>query len=125
MQKLPPARSFSDLEVYKLLYSGGICVTKEVMPQLPKSERFGLGDQMGRACKSPCALIAEGWPKRHQQRAFKKYLDDAIGECNEMIVHLRFARDLGYVDADLCNELIDTYDRAGKQLYSFGKSWSK
>lgn len=75
--------------------------------------------------KAPPTLIAEGYSKRHQKRAFKKYLDDAMGECNEMIVHLSFAKDLGYVDAKLCDELIDIYDKGGKQLYNLGKSWMK
>ena len=42
-----------------------------------------------------------------------------------MIVHLSFVRDLKYVDVDLCDELIDVYDKGGKQLYNLGKSWTK
>lgn len=124
MTSRPPARSFLDLDVYKLLYKASLKVIKEVIPQLPKSEKFDLGGQMNRACKAPPALIAEGYAKKHQKRAFGKYIDDAIGECNEMITHLSFARDLGYVDTRLCDELIKAYDIAGKQLYSLGKSWA-
>lgn len=48
-----------------------------------------------------------------------------IGECNEMIIHLSFVRDLKYVDVELCKELIDIYDKGGEQLYNLGKSWLK
>jgi len=57
--------------------------------------------------------------------AWKKYLQDAIGECNEMITHLSYVRDLysNKIDPNLCNKLIDTYDISGKQLYRLAESW--
>jgi four helix bundle protein len=125
MTNRPSARSFLDLDVYKLLYDTALKIVREVIPQLPKSEKFDLADQMNRACKAPPALISEGYAKKHQKRAFGKYLEDAIGECNEMITHLSFAKDLGYIDSKLCDELIKTYDIGGKQLYNLAKSWSK
>lgn len=125
MSNQSPARSFLDLDVYELLYDAALRVVREVVPQLPKHEKFDLADQMSRACKSPPALIAEGYAKKHHKRAFGKYLKDAIGECNEMITHLSFAKDLGYADSELCDELIEVYDIGGKQLYNLAKSWSK
>jgi hypothetical protein len=37
---------------------------------------------------------AEGYAKRRQKHGFQKYLDDAMGECNETIVGLEQCRDL-------------------------------
>jgi len=116
---------FADLNVYKSLYSAMLRVHKEVLPKLPSGEKFGLVDQAGRASKSPCALIAEGYARRQFGKEWKKYLREAMGECNEMIVHMSMVRDLygGLVGIDLCNELISVYDVSGKQLYRLGESW--
>ena len=99
-------------------------VLKEVLPKLPKDERFDLKDQMKRACKRIPANIAEGYAKKHQKKAFKKYLDDSLGSANEMITHLSYTLDLGYCDKTLCEGLIEKYDIIGKQLYRLGESWS-
>lgn len=70
-------------------------------------------------------LIAEGHSKRHQNKGFRKYIDDALAESNESIVSLSQARDLysSSVDLKLCNELIDEYDKISRQLYKLGLSW--
>lgn len=118
---------FADLNVYKNLYQAMLRVHKEVLPNLPSSEKFGLIDQAGRASKSPCALIAEGYARRTSGKEWKKYLRDAIGECNEMIVHISMIRDLYgmLVGIQVCNELISVYDISGKQLYRLAESWNR
>jgi len=118
-------RSFFELDVYQNLYKAMITILTKVVPKLPKEERFDLADQMRRACKAPPALIAEGYAKKHHQKAWIKYLYDSIGECNEMIVHLSCVKDVysNYVDKNLCEELIKAYDISGKQLYRLAESW--
>jgi len=118
-------RSFQDFIVYQNLYAAMITVLTKIVPKLPKEERFDLAAQMRRACKAPPALIAEGYAQKHHRKEWQKYLNDAIGECNEMIVHLSCGRDVysNYVDINLCKELIDTYDICGKQLYRLAESW--
>jgi len=125
--KYQTARSFLDLEVYKKTYQAAIIVNSKAVLFLPNEEKFDLKPQMRRASKSIPALIAEGYAKKHHQKSWKKYLDDAIGECNEMITHLSFAKDLypNKVNVKLCKELIETYNISGKQLYCLGKSWIK
>ncbi|MCX5751157.1 MAG: four helix bundle protein [Candidatus Saganbacteria bacterium] len=120
-------RSFLDLIVYQNLYKAMIVVLTKIVTRLPKEEKFDLGGQMRRACKAPPALIAEGYAKKQHEKQWKKYLDDAIGECNEMIVHLSCAKDVyfNYVDVALCQELIGIYDVSGKQLYRLAESWKE
>lgn len=120
-------RSFLDLVVYQNLYRAMIAVLTRVVPGLPKEEKFDLGSQMRRACKAPPALIAEGYAQKHHKKEWQKYLKDAIGECNEMIVHLSCAKDVyaKYVDIHLCQDLITTYDISGKQLYRLAESWKE
>ena len=70
---------------------------------------------------------AEGYAKRHQKHGFQKYLDDAMGECNETIVGLEQCRDLygDFLDNRLCEQLIDLYDKSGRQLYNLSSAWSR
>lgn len=102
-----------------------ITVLTKIVPRLPKEEKFDLGGQMRRACKAPPALIAEGYAQKHHRKEWQKYLNDAIGECNEMIVHLSCVKDVypSYVEVHLCQELIEIYDICGKQLYRLAESW--
>ncbi len=118
-------QSYRDLDVYQNLYKAMLIVMKNIVPRLPKEERYDLTDQMRRACKAPAALIAEGFAKRYQKRNWKKYIDDAIGESNEMINHLTVTTDLypQYVDVQDCKEATDLYDISSKQLYNLQKSW--
>ena len=118
--------SFKDLEVYNNTYSAMLTVMKEIVPKLPESEKYDLKSQLSRACKSIPRLIAEGYAKRHQRSGFQKYLDDAMGECNEMVVSISQSRDIysEFTDENLCNELIDLYDKSGRQLYKLAASWT-
>ena len=119
------AMTFQDLDVYKRLYNCMLMSMKEIITKLPKEERFGLIDQIRRACKAPIAIIAEGYAKKNYKKDWNKYLNDAIGEANEMIAHLSCCRDLypQHVDEKICEDLIKEYDIAGKQLYRLGESW--
>ena len=86
--------SFQDLDVYKRLYAAMLTVMTKVIVKLPAHEKFDLADQMKRACKAPLAILAEGYAKKHYQKDWIKYINDAMGECNEMMVHLSICRDL-------------------------------
>jgi len=120
-----PIKSFQDLVVYQNLYKAMIIVHQQVVPKLPKEERFDLTDQMRRASKAALALIAEGFAKRYQKRQWQKYINDTIGECNEMIHHLSVCIDVynQYVDIKICKQIIDLYDVSCKQLTKLGQSW--
>ena len=105
-----------------------LLVFKHILPKLPKKEEeYDLKDQLRRSAKAIPRLTAEGHSKRHQKKGFQKYLDDAMAESNETIVSLSQARDIyaSYVDINLCNEMIDSYDKASRQLYNLSLAWSK
>ena len=118
-------RSFRDLDVYKRMYDAMLIVAKTVLPVLPKEEKFSLIDQMRRASKAPLAIIAEGYAKKNYRKDWVKYINDAIGECNEMIVHLSCCKDLysKIINKEIVEKLINDYDIGGKQLYRLGESW--
>jgi four helix bundle protein len=119
--------SFTDLIVYQNSYSASLEIMTKLVPKLPDEEKYDLKDQLRRSCKAIPRLIAEGYAKRHQKHGFQKYLDDAIGECNEIIVSLSHAKDIyyKYIDINLCEKLIKGYDITGKQIYRLSEGWSK
>ena len=125
MEKKQSIISFRDLEVYQNSYKAMISVMKEIVPELPNSEKYDLKDQLSRSCKAIPRLIAEGYAKRHQKQGFQKYLDDAMGECNETIVSLEQVKDLYEIKPTLCTELIGIYDKTGRQLYNLSTAWTK
>src|SRR4030065_2847694 len=120
-------RSFRNLEVYQNTYKACIKMMTEILPNLPDSEKYDLKDQLSRSVKAVPRLIAEGYAKRHQKLGFQKYLDDAMGECNETIVGLEQCRDLygEFVNKQLCEQLIDLYDKSGRQLYNLSSAWNR
>jgi four helix bundle protein len=64
----------------------------------PKIEQYALGDQVRRASKSICANIAEGFGRQAGSTPeFKRFLQMAIGSGNEMIVWVKYCRELGYI----------------------------
>jgi four helix bundle protein len=119
-------RSYEDLEVYKNSYRAMMMVFREILPLLPKEERYDLVDQLRRSCKAIPRLIAEGYSKRHQVKGFQKYLDDAHAESNETLVSLKQAGDLYlYGKKPGCyTELLDLYDKVSRQLFRLSDSWA-
>ena len=61
-------KSFLDIEAYQILYEACILVHKEIVPKLPKSEKYSLVNQTSRASKSPVALIAEGYARKDYKK---------------------------------------------------------
>ena len=118
-------KGFQDLEVYHRLYEAMLITLKEIVPKLPKEEQFDLKDQMRRCCKSAPALVSEGFAKRYQKKNWKKYIEDATGECNEMIHHLSVCKDIYYdfVGIEICLKLISEYDISCKQLSALKSTW--
>lgn len=127
MENKKSIKSYQDLEVYQIAYQAMLDVFKHILPNLPPEEKYDLVDQLRRSTKTIPRLIAEGYAKRHQKRGFQKYLDDTMAEANETKVSLTQAKDLySYaVDVKICERLIDTYDKIGRQCYNLAVVWNK
>lgn len=112
--------------VYQVSYESMLEVYRSIIPKLPRSE-YDLVDQIRRSCKAIPRLIAEGHSKRHQKKGFQKYIDDAMAEANETNVSLCQVKDLcgNYVNLDICDHLIDSYDKVARQLYNLSIAWQK
>ncbi len=119
-------RSYHDLDVYQDAYKAGIAVMTQIIPSLPKSEKYDLVNQLSRSSKAVPKLIAEGFAKQHQKFGFQKYLDDAMAETNETGVGLCQVKDIYsryIIDVELLEKLIDIYDKIGRQLFKLKKVW--
>jgi len=90
---------------------------------LPDYEKYELAAQMRRCSKSIPANIAEGYTRRRFEKEFKHHLNIAMGEANEMVVHLEICRSLAYIDEAICRELIEGYTIVGKQLFRLIGNW--
>lgn len=118
-------KSFQDLRAYQNLYQAMIIVLTKIIPNLPKEERYDLVDQMRRCCKAAPALLAEGFAKRYQKINWQRYINDTIGEANEMIHHLSICIDVysRFIDINIVKKVIDLYDLSCRQLTNLKKSW--
>ena len=120
-----PIRSFRDLEIFQNSYQAMLIVMTKIIFLLPQEEKYDLCQQLRRSSKAIPRLIAEGYSKCHQKSGFKKYLSDALAECNETIVSLEQCRDLFNVEEALVKELIGVYDKTSRQIYKLMIAWSK
>ncbi len=85
-------RSFEDLECWKACRRLRQFITTEVIPLLPKEERFRLSDQLIRAARSATANIAEGYGRFHYIDN-AKFCSNARGSVWEVLDHLITAAD--------------------------------
>ena len=90
--------SYRKLNVYQLskqlvkdIYS--------IVESFPKTEVFGLGDQMRRAVISVPSNIAEGTSKVSPKEQFH-FLEIAYGSLMEIMCQLEISFDLGYINQD-------------------------
>ena len=118
-----PIKSFKDLEVYQNSYKASVIIHSRIITKLPNKERYDLNSQLSRSSKAVPRLIAEGFAKKHQKSGFQKYLDDAMAECNENIVSLEHVKDIYKIEVDLCNQLIDVYDKTTRQTFNLAEKW--
>jgi four helix bundle protein len=89
-------RSFEDLECWKAGRQVRLFVAKEVLPALPKEERYRPGDQIIRAARSITANIAEGYGRFHYLDNCK-FCSNARGSAYEVLDHLITAFDEGLI----------------------------
>lgn len=90
-------RHYKDLLVYQQAYRMALEVSR-LARALPRHEQYELARQMRAAARSIPANIAEGWARRDSAAEFRRFLQMAIGSCEEMKVWLDFSRDEGYLN---------------------------
>src|ERR1700736_1473351 len=115
MKKVTPVKTFEDLDCWKHCRTLRLFVAKELVPNLPKDERYRLGDQLLRAARSTTANIAEGYGRFHYLDN-AKFCSNARGSCWEVLDHLITGNDEGFISSEIFNRGRAHVDHAVKLL---------
>jgi len=99
-------RNFRGLEVWEKAHRFVLEIYK-CTDGFPVDERFGLTQQLRRCSASIASNIAEGAARR-TDRDFARFVGMSIASASEAEYQLLLARDLGYIDGDLMEELSDS-----------------
>ena len=97
------------LEIYKVTFS------------FPKSETYGLVDQLKRAAYSVPANIVEG-QSRNTTKEYLHFLYNARGSLEEVRYFLLLSYDLNFLNENIYHELEQKYETASKMLNGLIKS---
>ena len=108
---------FKDLEIWKLSRKLSTEIYS-ITANFPDNEKFGLSNQLRRASISLPSNIAEGC-SRSSNKDFSRFLEIAIGSAYEMETQLLIAFDLGYIDHDRLEVLINNLDQIVKMTSKF------
>jgi len=93
-------RTFRDLDCWKACRELRLFLAKEMVPVLPREEKYRLWDQILRAGRSATANIAEGYGRFHYLES-AKFCSNARGSDYEALDHLITAHDEGLISDDL------------------------
>jgi len=115
-------KSYKDLKVYQKSYNLALEVHR-LTNKLPKEEKYELGAQTRKAAISVPANIAEGYGKKRSTADFKRFLLMSLGSCNEVNVYLNMYVDLGYVEKEIADKLLERYEVLGKQINTMIEKW--
>src|SRR5271163_1326346 len=117
-----PIKTYKDLNVFRESYRLALD-TSSVSKRFPGPEQFELARQLRRAARSIPANIVEGWAKRSAPAEFKRYLQVAIGSCDECKLWLEMSHDEGFLTAADCDILVNRFNLVGALLKSLWKNW--
>jgi len=115
-------RTYRDLDVFREAYAAALDVSK-LVKRFPPFEQVEMARQLRRSARSVPANIVEGWAKRQSPAEFKRYLQVAIGSCDEARLWLEMGKDEGYIPEDLQKQFVQRYNRIGAMLASLWKHW--
>lgn len=106
-------RSYRDLRVWQGAMDFVVRLYA-VTESFPKSEAFGLTNQMRRAAVSIPSNIAEGHSRTRQE--YGRFLRIARGSLAELETQLELAHRIGYLTPSQYHELVTDLSTIGKQL---------
>ena len=109
-----------DLEVWQKAMQLVTDIYRETAA-FPRSEVYGLTNQVRRAAVSVPSNIAEGWG-RSSRKEFSHFLCDARGSVLEVETQLEIAKNLGYLSDKSANELLSKTNEIGRMLNGL-RSW--
>jgi four helix bundle protein len=110
------SQSYRDLLVWQRAIA--LCTqVYKICEVFPRSELYGLADQMKRAAVSVASNIAEG-QGRHHRKEFLHFLSMANGSLAELDTQRIIAENLGLTAADKSASLDESITEICKMLYA-------
>jgi four helix bundle protein len=97
-------KGLESLESWKKSKDFALRIYREVLPALPKEEKWGMGQQLRRSASSIPANIAEGHGRYYFQDNVR-FCYNARGSLEETLSHLTIAHDLGFISEQLFKTL--------------------
>ena len=100
-------KNFKDLLVWQKAFELVIAIYK-VTETFPKTEAYGLAQQIRRSSVSIPSNIAEGFRRQHNKE-YRQFLYISLGSAGELETQIRIASHLGYLsqEAPLMINMID------------------
>lgn len=114
--------TFENLCIYKLSLNLAENIY-DLTSKFPKSETYGLTNQIKRASVSIFSNIVEGFGKR-TNKDFRNFLYNSRGSLNEVKAQIIFANRRNYISDIELNSTILEVDILGKKLASFIRNMS-
>ena len=111
---------FRDWQIYKDLREFRKELIREVLPKIPKEERFELTSQLKRALNSAILNIAEG-AYRNSDKDLAHFLNQSDTSLNEVVACFDICLDDKYIDEVLHKKFIDKTEKLTAQLAGFRK----
>ncbi len=111
-------KTFEDLECWKACREIRLFIAKEIVPALPREERYRLGDQVLRAARSFTANLAEGYGRFHYMDN-AKFCSNSCGSCWEVLDHLITGHDEELIRTEMLSKGRDLVNTAVKLINGY------
>ena len=112
-------KDFRDLDVWKKAHGLTLAVYRATS-SFPREELYGLISQLRRSCSSIPANLAEGCG-RSGDAEFARFCSFAIGSLSETEYHLLLARDLGFIQQSMHQEIAQEATEIKRMLIALHK----
>lgn len=116
-------KNFSDLDAWKNGHALVLEIYK-ITTSFPREEVYGVTSQLRRASSSITANIAEGFARYHYKDKIKFY-HNSRGSAAEVQNFLLLARDIGYIELEMCAVLMEKTTEVGKLINGLIRSTEK
>ena len=113
-------KNFRDMRVWEKAHTF-VLRMYDVTKSFPKSELYGLTNQLRRAAVSIPANLAEGCGKNTDPE-FARYIDIASGSASETDYLTLLARDLKFIGPDVYGEMFEEITAIRKMLTALKKT---
>jgi len=111
-------KDFTSLKAWQKVREVKLFFYKNILPRLPKEEKYSLDIQIRKASVSSTANIAEGYGRFHYQESIHFYRISRGSLC-ELKDHLISCFDFGYIEQDMVDKGQDLIESAKVTLNGY------